>query len=605
MSEYRDYISLEDETLIDIANRVKDMLGESTDSSSTLIPTRKGFTTTTEGTQVYQATHRSNNERLPIIDRSFISFSYGGLWIEDFGLIVTIDGDRIERGIYANFQDLVSESEVLDQRFFWATHLQGTDLELTLSTDEMTEKQLSDFKYWFKPGVARELILTEHSNRAIMARIGAVPQLHMLPFEKLITTKIGKRPYHTSTTVYKGDITITFTFDDPLWYSIKNCIEYKNDDDYNNIKIHLEDGIPFDVMLKYPDVYVGDKSKILDKENFYKTLIGEEGDDMVAKVSDDEEPPEGQIGPLLKTSEGDEIFNPAKENSEYFYYCGTAPSKPILQFTLIPTVNDEGYINSPINSFVNSSSPYNTIVFESETKKEFKFTTPSIWTGYNQAIAILKKMDGQPLIDVRRALREGVNHWAPRAYAIVVACTSKQAESPVQPQQNQAEGTGTTETGSEEVGTKTEKLDASKSVSKMKDFLKVKEQSTTPSSTSTSNPNENESPDQENNEQQNNNQNATISSEYYSANFIIDNKTGKVTGEFKFRDKEDEEKNEKEDAGDMIRSNYIIIEDRNYPSEEGIIERWTEDNPQYSHRIYHDVDNGLINFSIDYKNMYY
>lgn len=512
-------------------------------------------------TQVYKATHKGDGSRLPFMSRSFISFSYGGKLIEDFGFIVSIDGDRMERGLYANFQDNVSETEVLDQRFFWSTHLSGTDLELTLSTDEVTENQIEEFKRWFCPGKNKELILSEHPNRAIMARIGAVPQLHMLPFEKLITTKIGKRPYHTSTTVYKGDITITFTFDDPLWYSIKNCIEYENDDDYDNIKIHLEDGIPFDVMLKYPDVYIGDKSKILDKENFYKTLIGEEGDNNAAKVSKDKDHPQGQIGPLSKKSEGDEIFNPTKENSEYFYYCGTAPSKPILQFTLTPQIidfdlpanqqgpaneeeeynlNNDGYITSPKNSFIGDIK-YNTITIESQNKKDFNFTLPSIWTGYNQAISILRKMNNQPLADVRRALREGVNHWAPRAYAIVQVCA----------------------------GNGEQQLNSSTAIDSMKNFLKNKD------------------------------------NEIASGSFKIDNKTGKSIGKFICRDSNNNQIEVEEEIGDMIRSNYLIIEDRNYPSEEGIIERWTENNPQYSHRIYHDVDNGLINFSIDYKNMYY
>jgi len=55
----------------------------------------------------------------------------------------------------------------------------------------------------------------------------------------------------------------------------------------------------------------------------------------------------------------------------------------------------------------------------------------------------------------------------------------------------------------------------------------------------------------------------------------------------------------------MIRSNYLIIEDRNYPSNDGYIEKWTEENPQYSHRIYHNVENGLSNVLLKYKYMYY
>jgi hypothetical protein len=54
----------------------------------------------------------------------------------------------------------------------------------------------------------------------------------------------------------------------------------------------------------------------------------------------------------------------------------------------------------------------------------------------------------------------------------------------------------------------------------------------------------------------------------------------------------------------MLRSNYIIIRDRNYPTELGSIVKWEENNKQYSHCIYHDVDGGLSNLSIIYRNMY-
>jgi len=41
------------------------------------------------------ATHNGAGDRLPLMNRSFISFSYGGKPIEDFGLIAITDGDAI------------------------------------------------------------------------------------------------------------------------------------------------------------------------------------------------------------------------------------------------------------------------------------------------------------------------------------------------------------------------------------------------------------------------------------------------------------------------------------------------------------------------------
>jgi hypothetical protein len=45
-------------------------------------------------TQVYSATHKGEKS-LSFMERSFISFTYGGKKIEDFGLIAVTDGERI------------------------------------------------------------------------------------------------------------------------------------------------------------------------------------------------------------------------------------------------------------------------------------------------------------------------------------------------------------------------------------------------------------------------------------------------------------------------------------------------------------------------------
>jgi len=56
----------------------------------------------------------------------------------------------------------------------------------------------------------------------------------------------------------------------------------------------------------------------------------------------------------------------------------------------------------------------------------------------------------------------------------------------------------------------------------------------------------------------------------------------------------------------MVRSEYLIIDERNNFDYQGTIKNW-EDTPEgrkYSYRVYHDVDNGLENFSIKYKYLY-
>jgi len=94
----------------------------------------------TKYTQVYMATHKGEGatSRLPFMERSFISFTFGGKSIEDFNLIATISGDRMERSGYSTFEDLTSEYEVLDGHFYWGTHYTNHELTFDLATDAIT-----------------------------------------------------------------------------------------------------------------------------------------------------------------------------------------------------------------------------------------------------------------------------------------------------------------------------------------------------------------------------------------------------------------------------------------------------------------------------------
>jgi len=107
--------------------------------------------------------------------------------------------------------------------------------------------------------------------------------------------------------------------------------------------------------------------------------------------------------------------------------------------------------------------------------------------------------------------------------------------------------------------------------------------------------------------------------------FIIDSKSGRATAKLGYRGVLKEAANDwltygniykidgindtrkEEDVGDMIRSNYLIIEDQNQPTENGNIVAWGDSNDKtrlHSHIIKHDVENGLKNVYIKYNNMY-
>lgn len=224
--------------------------------------------------QVYQATHGGDGSRLPFMNRSFISFTYGGKPIEDFDLIASITGDRLQRAGYASFEDTVTTYDNLDGQFYWATHYKSNALSFQLATDGIDQKTLDEFLHWFRAGEIKELILSEHPNRAIMARVAQPPQLQLLPFEHNIDIMISGSSYSTKTTLYKGEISLEFIMDEPHWYGLTNVLGipaideekqklvYKDlwtDANGNTVdifhsqdalKILQEDGIPLGSMIK-------------------------------------------------------------------------------------------------------------------------------------------------------------------------------------------------------------------------------------------------------------------------------------------------------------------------------------------------------------------
>ena len=608
--------------------------------------------------QVYQATHNGEGQSLPFMYRSFISFTYGGKKIEDFDLIATISGDRINRNAYASFDDTVSTYDNLDGQHYWATHYKTNQMDFVLSTDGIDEKQLDNFKHWFKAGISRELILAEHPNRAIMARVSTPPVINLLPFEQNIEVLISGNPYKTKTTLYKGDIQLSLVMDSPHWYAIQNILGIEDralnryidewiDANGNQVsvfasqdalKMLYEDGIPLGSMIQknmllgngmYANVENDDNGKIwtpaeaeivwtegepsgvgariagiiteeewlhrshyiivtddyklitnedeerivLDKrtvnsategaslENENNTSLTTENEDefvlegKLAYVSDytDYWPGEykGKIaGPIVDIS-GEGIKTLMPNQYGYFFYSGTAPSPTIISFTLTPKFSGN-YISEPCNSYVDDGKKYNVFTIESLTQQNLYFTTPNIYTSYNAAQKVFETYAKNTYTweTVRENLRDTVRHPRVREYAISIL--------------NAAQGNSNNSVG---VSVSYINLQAD-----MKKFFIGETYNAEP------------------------------------ATFIFNSKTGEAIGSFSYYpDGSTLLKDQKENVGDMLRSNYIFIQDRNYPTNQGIIENWTNTSDitkQYSHRIYHDVSGGLTNVQVLYKNMY-
>ena len=496
--------------------------------------------------QVYDVTHDGAGNRLPHMLRSFISFSYGGKPIEDFGLVAITGGSTQQLKLYSDFVDNVTSTNIVDGQLYWSTHFKENTIDFVLSTDGITDKQLSDFKYWFKPGIERELILSEHPNRAILARIGQLPVFNFIPFEEDIEVTLGGRNFNTKTTMYKGSVTLSFVMDNPFWYSVDNILMYKNGNivsydhwiDANGnivyirkspdaLKIVAEDGTVVNSMLTADEILFGNGL-------------------VVDETTIPENPGEDTPGPSFKRYQ-ESSMDSGVNNCKYLYYAGTAPGKPIIKFSVTPILSQKGYIISPCNEIDpdNGGKTYNTLFFEGSQIHEFKFTTPSYWTGYNQVIDVLQKATTTTSwVEVQELINSNVKHYLPRSYALGLINDHKPA----------SEVNVTQETKAVIIGY-------------MRNLL------------------------------------YDSNNELLPATFLFNCEYGRAQAAFVYYDNNRRQVLE-ENVGDMVRSNYLILAERNYPSDNGYIVKWTENNPNNSYRIYHDVDNGLSNFNIEYKFLY-
>lgn len=483
-------------------------------------------------TQVYQATHNGEGNRLPYMQRSFISFSYGGKIIEDFNLIVVNSSNMLSKSLYASFEDSVTNNPVLDGQYYWGTHFNSNNLQLTLATDGMTQNQLDDFKRWFRPGIERELILSEHPNRAILARIAEPPSMEVLPFEKQVSSIIDNIVYNTSTTIYKGNINLSFVMDDPVWYAkltympsyvdkvtlerltindlSVNKVETINDKDM--IKIMIEDNLPHQSMLQQ-ELFLGGNLLVTSeaRTDFSKT--------------DNTNEASAYLGRITLVSNGLEVNS---NSFKYLFYSGTARSYPTIKFNIFPQLSGN-YISIPKNKIQNTGlEEYSYISIQigndENTKRVFSFTTPSILTGYNQAIKIISNASNKAVATVIEEIRDQVKERYSRAWAI--ACLNTLGSTLILSDNNYI----------------------TTLLTNMKKFIFSQNG---------------------NNEWVANN----------PITFIINSKTGESKGHFYVKVLEDindsinksDFSEIEENVGDMIRSDYLTIDERNYLNSNGEI----------------------------------
>ena len=118
-----------------------------------------------------------------IEDKSFISFTYDGKAIEEFGMAVVSSGDRLSTSIHPSFNNTISTVPGRTGSIYWGTNITGLSFNFKLATDSITSRQLLNFKSHFRPGNIAKFSLAEAEYCYAYAVIDSASTFEFIPFD--------------------------------------------------------------------------------------------------------------------------------------------------------------------------------------------------------------------------------------------------------------------------------------------------------------------------------------------------------------------------------------------------------------------------------------
>ena len=161
-------------------------------------------------------------------EKEFIDFQFDGRYISEFGLVAVVDGDRLLFDGTPSFQDEVTSVKGVTGQYYWGTNIGAKTRTFTLATDGMTEQQVLEFQHHFQPGRYGKFIEDTFAYRYSYCRVSAPPQFKMIPFKQkasMANSSDSSIQYESFINLYKGEISITLTWDYPYSFSEKNYLE--------------------------------------------------------------------------------------------------------------------------------------------------------------------------------------------------------------------------------------------------------------------------------------------------------------------------------------------------------------------------------------------
>lgn len=183
-------------------------------------------------------------------DKSFLSFTFDGKAIEEFGFAVVYNGDRLSTALQPEFSNSTSVVPGRLGSVYWGTDITGYTLELNLATDRATARQVANFKQHFMPGKYGILVLAECEYCYCYAYINAPSTFTFVPFQE--STQINGEWYED--TIYKGEATLNFFIPQVYFYSNLNYAVYG--DEYKDKPWFLASGLPLKSSIVQNNVYL-------------------------------------------------------------------------------------------------------------------------------------------------------------------------------------------------------------------------------------------------------------------------------------------------------------------------------------------------------------
>jgi hypothetical protein len=123
---------------------------------------------------------------------------------------------------------------------------------------------------------------------------------------------------------------------------------------------------------------------------------------------------------LIITNKTNGIALSGKQQKDgLLYYCGSAPEKPIISFKITPIIDEvSGKISFDKSD---SSKNYYLSIGVDNNYQQLDFNLPSLFSSYNTAIdKVLEYKEGSSILDLRKELRDTLYNYSTRSYVMAI-----------------------------------------------------------------------------------------------------------------------------------------------------------------------------------------